>query len=263
MISYDVHKSADELIPTAKPSGWHKDQITLSYPDDIRQYRKSSGWHTALSISYQDEIGPWVNSSRWLGVQLLLSHSNDLGKLRMSSELKRKLTIRHPDEMLSCDHQEAVVPNSHHGLLRKSHFFTFYWTSYILRRCKIMDIYVCVCVCAWTLCMMWILCWTGYFARYLNIKFDVFVPPVHGLFRNGVISWHWTLSWNFHYWCFPLGTLLMSLWKDRLRARSTSASSDMAMEKVEESFSASFLLHLRPLTMMKSLKSSIPSCLLC
>ena len=74
-------------------------------------------------------------------------------------------------------------------------------------------------------------------------KFDVFVLPVHGLLRNGVIPWHWSL--NFHYWRHPWGILLMSQLKDRLRARSsTSVSSDMATEKVEELFSASYLLHL-------------------
>ena len=100
-------------------------------------------------------------------------------------------------------HQGAAVPNSHHGLLRKSHFSTFYWTSFTLRRGNVKD------KCIWTLCMMWILCKTGYFARYLNIKFDVFVPPVHGLLRNGVIPWHWSLSRNFHYSCYPWGVLLM------------------------------------------------------
>ena len=129
----------------------------------------------------------------------------------------------------------AAVSNSHHGLLRKSHFSTFYWTSYTLRRVNVKDKYI------WTLCMMWILCKAGYFARYLNIKFDVFVPPVHGLLRNGVIPWHWSLSWNFHYSCYPWGILLMSQWKNRLRARSsTSTCSDMATQNVEESFSASF-----------------------
>ena len=64
------------------------------------QYRKSSGWHTAVSLGHSDEIWPRAKSSGWPRYQITLCHPDVSRKLRMSSGWPLARSISHPDEIL-------------------------------------------------------------------------------------------------------------------------------------------------------------------
>ena len=61
----------------------HKANL-LSHPDDIGLYRKSSGWHPAMSISHFDEIVPMAKAPGRLRVNLPFCHLDDSGCLQIS-----------------------------------------------------------------------------------------------------------------------------------------------------------------------------------
>ena len=85
-----VRSHPDEIWPGAVSSGWHRVQLTLCHPDDLRKLWMSSRWHNTLTISQPDEILPIANSYRWLRLQISLCHPDNMGHL----------IISHPDEVL-------------------------------------------------------------------------------------------------------------------------------------------------------------------
>ena len=85
-----VRSHPDDIWPGAVSSGWHRVQLTLCHPDDLRKLWMSSGWHNTLTISQPDEILPITKSSRWLRLQISLCHPDNIGHL----------IISHPDEVL-------------------------------------------------------------------------------------------------------------------------------------------------------------------
>ena len=84
------------MRPGANSSGCLKFQITLCHPDEIGQYRKSSGWYSAMSISYPDEIQPIAKSSGWLMYQIN-SHLEDIGQYLRSSGWHTAVSLSLPD----------------------------------------------------------------------------------------------------------------------------------------------------------------------
>ena len=74
----------DEIRPGANSSGLLRVQMTFCHPDEIGQYRKSSGWHPAIPISHPDDLAGVGISSGWVTANSLC-HPDDLRCCPMSS----------------------------------------------------------------------------------------------------------------------------------------------------------------------------------
>ena len=101
-MTYSIsHEHPVEIRPGANSSGWRRFQITLpavSHLEDIGQHRKSSGLHSALTISHSHEIRPGDNSSKWLTLTVL-RHLDGTRHGPKVIRITLLMTVSHPDEL--------------------------------------------------------------------------------------------------------------------------------------------------------------------